>query len=54
MNHFRGLYCLHYCHDDGGSTDLSNVGKLVPVYRRYNPEDSHLLTGKIMEESTVV
>jgi hypothetical protein len=35
---FRGLYCLHhpsdYHPDDGGSTDLWNVGngKLIPVY----------------------
>jgi hypothetical protein len=28
--------------DDGGSKDLSNVGKLLPDYTRYNPEDSHL------------
>jgi hypothetical protein len=26
--------------DDGGSKDLSNVGKLLPDF--YNPEDSHL------------
>jgi hypothetical protein len=25
--------------DDGGSTDLWNVGKLIPVH---NPEDGHL------------
>jgi hypothetical protein len=24
---FRGLYRLHHQGDDGGSTDLSNVGK---------------------------
>jgi hypothetical protein len=29
--------------DDGGSTDLLNVGKLIPVYTaRYNPEERHL------------
>jgi hypothetical protein len=28
--------------DDGGSTVLWNVGKLIPVYTGYKPEHSHL------------
>jgi hypothetical protein len=30
--------------DDGGSKDLWNIGKLLPDYMAYNPEDSHLCT----------
>jgi hypothetical protein len=30
--HFRGLCCLHHQGDDGASTDLWNVSKLIPVY----------------------
>jgi hypothetical protein len=35
---FRGLYCLHdYRPDDGGSTDLYKVGRLIPVYTALQP-----------------
>jgi hypothetical protein len=40
---FTGLYCLHHQGDfhqrpdDGGSTDLWNVGKLIPVYTVLQP-----------------
>jgi hypothetical protein len=36
--HFRGLYGLHHqSNDDGGSPDLWNVGKLIPVYMVLQP-----------------
>jgi hypothetical protein len=39
--HFRGLYCLHNqgdeWPDDGGSTNLWNFGKLMPVYMALQP-----------------
>jgi hypothetical protein len=38
---FRGPCCFQHRHDDGGSKDRGNVGKLLPDY---NPEDSHLHT----------
>jgi hypothetical protein len=45
---YRGLYCLHHQGDhrpdDGSSTNLWNVGKLIPATLHYNPEASHLHT----------
>jgi hypothetical protein len=35
--HSRGLYCLHHQGDDGSSTDLWNVGKLISFYMVQHP-----------------
>jgi hypothetical protein len=35
--YFRGLCCLHHQGDEGGSTDLWNAGKLVPVCMALKP-----------------
>jgi hypothetical protein len=62
--HFRGLYCLHHQDDegshhpdDGGSTDLWNFGRLLPVYMALQPRrqpSSQILSMKFQTRNLVL
>jgi hypothetical protein len=36
------MIAVGYCPDDGGSKYLSDVGKFLPEYTWYSPENNHI------------